>query len=360
MKKFELKRKLQGTRIYLKKHEEELAKTMFNYVDQDRERLRQFLPWVDQIKRVSDEAEFIENTHKCWLEMSSFAYGIFKSDDDTYMGNIGVHNILWEHESCEIGYWILRSYEGKGYVTEALKVLEAHLFEEGFNRVQILCSDKNERSKQVPKRANYKFEGLTRQDAFELGSYRNTETFSKLTSDYILEVGTPFIRRARKALDYKKIGIVHHQSWMETYPNLLPDSYLKKRSEESSIKRWQNILDNERDQSITFILVDQDENALGFIRGGKARDHYEGLDGELYALYVLEDSQKKGLGKKIFEIFKVAMKESGFKAFYLWVLENNLKAQQFYEEMGGEKAWMTKEALFDDLYLKEYLYRWTL
>jgi hypothetical protein len=59
MEKLNLLSKLVGSRIVLKKHEEDLASTMFSYVEKDRRRLGQFLPWVPFIKTVEDELNYI-------------------------------------------------------------------------------------------------------------------------------------------------------------------------------------------------------------------------------------------------------------------------------------------------------------
>ena len=182
MRKIPLSEHLKGERIYLQKHELDLATKMFNYIEKDRERLARFLPWVDLVKSADDQEKYIKLTHKNWKEGSQFDYGVFLHDG-TYLGNIGVHTIKWEHSSCELGYWILGKFEGKGYVSEAVKVLEKHLFEKGFNRIQIRCSDLNSRSEKVPKSCGYFYEGTARQACFEKGAYRNTKTFSKLASD---------------------------------------------------------------------------------------------------------------------------------------------------------------------------------
>jgi ribosomal-protein-serine acetyltransferase len=173
---------LTGERIYLKRHELSLASIMFDYVNEDRDRLNRFLPWVEYIKSVADEEAYIKMINKKWDECTHFDYGMFLLDG-TYMGNIGVHSIIWRYNSSELGYWILGKFEGHGYVAEAVSILEKHLFEVGFHRVQIRCSDLNERSEKVPLRCGYEFEGTAREDAIEKGAYRNTKTFSKLATD---------------------------------------------------------------------------------------------------------------------------------------------------------------------------------
>ena len=100
------------------------------------------------------------------------------------MGNIGVHSIKWDLLSCELGYWILGDFEGHGYMSEAVKVLESELFKMGFNRVQIRCNDLNKRSANVPQACGYIYEGTIRQDAIELGKFRNTMVFGKLKKEW--------------------------------------------------------------------------------------------------------------------------------------------------------------------------------
>ena len=184
MDKHLLSSELQSERISLKRHSLDLAPTMFKYVDQDRDRLRRFLPWVDHQNNLQDEIDYIKLTHKRWDDYTSFDYGIFDKSSETYMGNIGVHTINWANECCEIGYWLLSKFEGKGFMSNSLKVLERHLFEVGFNRVEVRCSDINERSANVPKYNGYTFEGELRQNSIELNEFRNTKIFSKLKSEY--------------------------------------------------------------------------------------------------------------------------------------------------------------------------------
>jgi ribosomal-protein-serine acetyltransferase len=157
---------------------------MFRYVDQDRERLREFLPWVDQTKTVEDEAGFIRMTHEKWETGELFDFGIFRKSDGTYLGNVGVHSISWQHHRCELGYWILGNFEGQGYMSEAVRALEAELFGLGFNRIEIHCSSSNLKSAAVPKRCGYQLEGVHRQDTIELGEYRDTFVFAKLKSEF--------------------------------------------------------------------------------------------------------------------------------------------------------------------------------
>ena len=57
---------IDGTRITLRRHEESLAATMFEYIDRDRERLARFLPWPPMIQSVGDELAYLQDTLRQW------------------------------------------------------------------------------------------------------------------------------------------------------------------------------------------------------------------------------------------------------------------------------------------------------
>lgn len=183
LSKVMLSEKICADRIYLQKHDLNLAQKMFSYIDQDRKRLNEFLPWVKYSNSVQDQVNYIKLTHENWNNFSGFDYGIFEKKTYEYLGNIGVHTIRWDYHSAELGYWILGQFEGKGFISEAVIALEKELFHVGFNRVQIKCSDKNTRSSNVPLRCGYQYEGCLRSDVIEMESFRNTKVFSKLFSE---------------------------------------------------------------------------------------------------------------------------------------------------------------------------------
>lgn len=184
MEKKNLLSEIEGARIVLKKHQESLAATMFSYVEKDRSRLERFLPWVSATKTVEDEIRYIQRTHIAWDSKILFDYGLFRKNDGLYLGNIGLHSIHWESNRCEVGYWILGKFEGQGYMSEALRILEAHAFDIGFHRIEIRCSSHNQRSANVPLACGYIFDGVLKENSFEQGQYQDIFVFSKLSHQY--------------------------------------------------------------------------------------------------------------------------------------------------------------------------------
>lgn len=165
----------------------DFAPVIFAAVDGDRERLSRFLPWVAKTRTLEDELSYIGAATEQWDRGEYFDYAMFLhtagKGAGEYLGNIGVHSIAWEHERCEIGYWVKGSREGQGLVTEGVAAIEGEIFRLGFNRIEICCSSENARSARVPERLGYRLEGVLREDGIENGRRRDTLVYAKLKSD---------------------------------------------------------------------------------------------------------------------------------------------------------------------------------
>ena len=74
---------------------------------------------------------------------------------------------------------------------------------------------------------------------------------------------------------------------------------------------------------------------MGFASCGEARAPIEGLDAEIYALYVLQAQQQRGVGRELVRACARHFVSQGLFGFYLWVLKAN-RARLFYEAIGGE------------------------
>ncbi len=182
-----LKKILKGERITLKRSDPSiaLATKIFEVVDRNRKHLTPWLPWVEWIKSIEDTLQsHFDFKKKAKLE-KEYSYRIFLWN--IYIGNIGYFSISKENKSCEIWYWIDKEYTKKGYITEAVKVLEAELFEKWFNRIEICCDERNVASVWVAKKCGYTLEWKLREHIYSKyhDDMSNTFIFSKLKSEYL-------------------------------------------------------------------------------------------------------------------------------------------------------------------------------
>jgi ribosomal-protein-serine acetyltransferase len=321
MKPFQFQKTLSGDSIILKQHPLETAELMFSLVEKDRTRLEQFLPWVPRNKTLEDQKSYIQFSQDSWLNKTMFDYSMYLNNGE-YLGNIGVHTLAWQHDACEIGYWITSKHEGKGYVSQALKILESYLFAEGFNRVQIKCSSNNLRSSAVPERNGYLYEGLSRQDTIEKGAYRDTKTYAKLTSDYIAELKSPLIRRARH-LDAAGIIQAHVRSIRE----VCAKDYRPEQIAAWSGRDFQESRSRENMDKNHVWVIDDGKNIQGF---SELMIKENGI-GEIRGLYITPEVIGQGLGSKL---LAANLYFSRFKKLNKIFLSSTITSIKFYEKHG--------------------------
>jgi ribosomal-protein-serine acetyltransferase len=74
---------IEGSRVRLVEPTIELAQEMFEFIQEDRERLSRFLPWPPHIKTVDDEIAFIESSHADWTNHKTANFAMFRRPDDS-------------------------------------------------------------------------------------------------------------------------------------------------------------------------------------------------------------------------------------------------------------------------------------
>jgi ribosomal-protein-serine acetyltransferase len=133
------------------------AERMFAEVDQNRDRLREWLPWVDATRSPDDSRAFLERVAAS--ESRHVACGIFA--DGVIAGAIGLE--LDDDRGGEIGFWTTSAFEGRGLVTRASRAMLAHGFETlSLVRIQLAAAVENTRSRAVAERLGMTQEGLHR------------------------------------------------------------------------------------------------------------------------------------------------------------------------------------------------------
>lgn len=158
-----LPEELHGPRVLVRPFRPEDAVPLYEAIDESREHLSGFMPWVPFYKSVEDAVVYVNRSRAQWILRTDMPVGLFERETGRLLGSAGLHRINWELRSFEIGYWVRASEEGRGYVSETVQVLTRFAFEQlGANRVEIRMDTRNERSRRVPERLGFTLEGTLR------------------------------------------------------------------------------------------------------------------------------------------------------------------------------------------------------
>ncbi len=72
----------------------------------------------------------------------------------------------------------------------------------------------------------------------------------------------------------------------------------------------------------------------GYVTAGSARHAGEGGLGEIWAIYVDPEAQRRGVGRALMAAATRGLADRGFREAVLWVFEANAPARAFYERLG--------------------------
>ena len=147
--------------------------------------------------------------------------------------------------------------------------------------------------------------------------------------------------RIRQATPKDAPGIarVHVDSWRSSYAGVVPKEILAGLSYSERETLWDDILTSPDTNRRCFVAETRDAQGtkiVGFASAGQESADHEGYEGEIYAIYLLEEYQRIGLGRRLLQSAAKYLLDDAIKSVLLWVFEENHRARRFYESLGGK------------------------
>ncbi len=107
--------------------------------------------------------------------------------DEEVIGGVGI--VLKEdihRKNAEIGYWVAEPFWGKGYATQAVRMMVDYAFQHfDFTRIYASAFDHNFASHRVLEKAGFKMEARLKKALFKNGRYADEIIFTLLKEDYL-------------------------------------------------------------------------------------------------------------------------------------------------------------------------------
>ncbi|MBN2502691.1 MAG: GNAT family N-acetyltransferase [Anaerolineales bacterium] len=151
--------------------------------------------------------------------------------------------------------------------------------------------------------------------------------------------------RVRKAtiIDSAGLAKVQVDSYRIAYAGILPQDYLDLFTYAEQTQDWRELLSNRMDD-LLYVAETEAGEITGYALGRPGVSDIPTYDSELVALHVRLPCQGKGIGRQLSQTIAAQLKASGCTSMMLWVLAQNQRARQFYEELGGELLDQTKQS----------------
>jgi predicted PurR-regulated permease PerM/GNAT superfamily N-acetyltransferase len=156
--------------------------------------------------------------------------------------------------------------------------------------------------------------------------------------------------------DAAAIARLHADSWRATYRGSMPDAFLDTEADADRLRHWTNRLRTPLPEQIVLKAVD-DGRLVGFACAYLEADPHRGA--LLDNLHVAPVLTGRGIGAQLFESTRqrVAQVQPG-SGLYLWVFAANVRAQRFYERLGGVVVEQKVVEVLPGVHVPEVCFAW--
>jgi ribosomal protein S18 acetylase RimI-like enzyme len=164
------------------------------------------------------------------------------------------------------------------------------------------------------------------------------------------------VRPARPA-DAPGIARVYVETWRNAYSGVLPTNYLVGMNETRQAVQWEAVIRRTRPPGVVLVAEMSSvygRQVIGLGNCGRARRGSHA--GEVYTLYVANDYQGLGMGRRLLRGLFAALAGGDLDDALVWVLSGN-PARFFYEAMGGAPVATRREPFAGEI-LDEIAYAW--
>jgi len=161
------------------------AAPLYAGLDKERQRLAEFLPWIDEMKTLADFTSYIKNCEQLYEQKREVSFIMIL--DETPVGRIGLHHLNLHNKVGALGYWITSNAERKGVVTRSCKTIIDYGFNQlGLHRIECKVAVTNLKSQAIPEKLHFKKEGMLRDAEWVNNKYNDLFIYSLLSYEWKL------------------------------------------------------------------------------------------------------------------------------------------------------------------------------
>lgn len=178
---------LETGRLLLRAYREGEGKLVYQMIQDNHQHLREVLPpALQSIQNWQDAEVLVRSLVADWQLRRRFVLGMWAKDSHELVGEMFLGGFNWDIPSGEIGYFVVKQAEGRGFATEATTACIVFAFEQlRLHRLVLGCDEDNARSRRVAETCRFKLEGTLRQNRLRKdGSRASQLCFGLIRDDY--------------------------------------------------------------------------------------------------------------------------------------------------------------------------------
>lgn len=134
---------------------------------------------------IEGQMKMVERQHENMQKGQGYFFGIFKNEDNRLIGTISLFQVVrGSLQSAFIGYFLDRMQNGKGYATEAVRLITEYAFHElKLHRIEAGAMPHNLASIRVLEKAGFHKEGIAQKNVKINGKWEDHQMLALLNPE---------------------------------------------------------------------------------------------------------------------------------------------------------------------------------
>lgn len=163
------------------------ANELFLLVENNRQYLREWLPWVDQIYSPYQYQNIIPLWQQLFTDRTEINAGIYFKNN--LVGMISIQQMDWPNRKASIGYYLAEDAQGNGIMAKSVAaILNYGFYYLKLNRMEILCGVDNHKSQAIPQKLHFRKEGIIRDGELLNDHFHDLYIYSMLAREWAAHV----------------------------------------------------------------------------------------------------------------------------------------------------------------------------
>ncbi|MDM4767464.1 GNAT family N-acetyltransferase [Pelomonas sp. SE-A7] len=129
------------------------------------DQLKRWMPWAQQASTIEEMEAVVRRQVAAFVLREDLPFQIYSREPQgrRLLGAMGLHRFDWAARRFEIGYWLRRTAQGQGLMSEAVNGMAEMAFTQlRARRLEIRCDETNDRSRGVAERCGFTLESVMR------------------------------------------------------------------------------------------------------------------------------------------------------------------------------------------------------
>ncbi len=171
-------------RLLLRAFRSDDAEAVHAAVRESMNELSKWLSWCHPDYAIADTRQFLDGRGEAFRTDGEYSFAIIERASGRFVGAIGINQIDKAAQRANLGYWLRTSASGRGYATEATKLLARWAFEsQNLERIEIVAAVGNLASQRVAERVGATREAIARNRLRVHGVQHDAVVFSLIPAD---------------------------------------------------------------------------------------------------------------------------------------------------------------------------------